>query len=96
MYVQIKKSSLCRFKINQASGYETCVYSWYTSPHGSEQSLPERAYMHAPSPALLLIYRLTTSVHADKHAGLTAFGTHVCALMHVYVYVHFHACVLSC
>jgi hypothetical protein len=29
--------SLCRLKINQALGSKTCVYSLYTSPHGSEQ-----------------------------------------------------------
>ncbi len=39
MCVQIKKCSLRRTKINQASGSETCVYSWYTSPHGSKHRL---------------------------------------------------------
>jgi hypothetical protein len=34
---QIKESSLSRLKINQASRIKTCVYSWYTSPHGSVQ-----------------------------------------------------------
>jgi hypothetical protein len=38
LYVfRIKKSSLCRLKINHMSESETCVYSWYTGPHGSEQ-----------------------------------------------------------
>jgi hypothetical protein len=32
-----KKNSLCRFKIKHASGLNTCIYSWYTGPHGSEQ-----------------------------------------------------------
>ncbi len=30
-----KKDSLFRLKINHASESETCVYSWYTGPHGS-------------------------------------------------------------
>jgi hypothetical protein len=37
MCAQNKKESLCRLKINRASGSKTCVYSWYTGPHGSEQ-----------------------------------------------------------
>ncbi len=38
LYVsRIKKSALCRLKIKDVSGSETCVYSWYTSPHGSQQ-----------------------------------------------------------
>jgi hypothetical protein len=32
-----KLDSLCRLKINHASGSETYIYSWYTGPHGSEQ-----------------------------------------------------------
>ncbi len=36
---QIKNCSLRRTKINQASGSEICVYSWYTSPHGSKHRL---------------------------------------------------------
>jgi hypothetical protein len=32
MCVQSKKSYMCRLKINHA-----CIYSWYSSPHGSEQ-----------------------------------------------------------
>ncbi len=35
--VQNKKNSMCRLKINHASGSESCIYSWYTNPHGSEQ-----------------------------------------------------------
>ncbi len=34
---RIKKSCLCRLKINHMLGFESCVYSWYTGPHGSEQ-----------------------------------------------------------
>jgi hypothetical protein len=34
---RIKKSSLCRLKINLALGSESYVYSWYTGLHGSEQ-----------------------------------------------------------
>jgi hypothetical protein len=37
---RIKKSSLL-LKINHAFGSETCVYSWYTSPHGSKQLLSD-------------------------------------------------------
>jgi hypothetical protein len=33
----IKKSYLCRLKINHTSGSKSCIYSWYTGPHGSEQ-----------------------------------------------------------
>jgi hypothetical protein len=32
-----KKGSLCRLKINHASGSESCVYSWYTGLHGSKK-----------------------------------------------------------
>jgi hypothetical protein len=35
---RIKKNSLCRLKKNHPSGSETCIYSWYTGPHGSKQS----------------------------------------------------------
>jgi hypothetical protein len=37
MCIQNEKNYLCRLTINHAFGSETCVYSWYTSPHGSEQ-----------------------------------------------------------
>jgi hypothetical protein len=37
--VQKKKSSLCKLKINYASGSESCVYSWYTGPHASKHFL---------------------------------------------------------
>ncbi len=39
---RIKKSYLCRLKINHMSRTETCVYSWYTSPHGSNQLLCDK------------------------------------------------------
>jgi hypothetical protein len=32
----IKKSSV-QVKINHVSGSESCVYSWYITPHGSKQ-----------------------------------------------------------
>ncbi len=35
--MQNKKSSLCRLKINPASGSESCIYSWHISTHGSKQ-----------------------------------------------------------
>jgi hypothetical protein len=32
-----KKGSMCRMKIIHVSGSESCICSWYTSLHGSEQ-----------------------------------------------------------
>jgi hypothetical protein len=48
MCVQNKKSYLCRLKINQALGSDTCVYSCYTSPDGSEHYLQQGLAMVVP------------------------------------------------
>jgi hypothetical protein len=37
---KVKKSSLCRLKMNYVSGSETCFNSWYTGTHGNEHLHP--------------------------------------------------------
>ncbi len=53
--LQNKKNSLCRLKIKYASRSKSCVYSWCTSPHGSEQVDQEATFigiMLPPPPTL--------------------------------------------